>query len=264
MRSLRALLLAALVLTISPVLVNAAVIVPGQPLDGCCVYVTTGGQAGQYGPFSGSESRYITLPSGQEEFATLSTLDGAYTPDSLSLDAASYTIGGNQGTANEFLTFTVTASSTFQYSWSQTADLGGGDAGLELMQQDFTAPSGYDSVFGCIGKGVGGPGPGGCALSPEFSGTVPNIANSSSLPTQGTFNLAPGEYTLFYEMNSGYDPNGGTPADAGDFSFNMSVVPLPATLPLLLSGLGAAGLLRKRSVSVAKRATGFSRKGERL
>ena len=87
--------------------------------------------------------------------------------------------------------------------------------------------------------------------------------NSSSLPTQGTFNLAPGEYTLFYEMNSGYDPQGGTSADAGDFSFNMSVVPLPATLPLLLSGLGAVGLLRNRFVSVAKRAAAGAHQGGR-
>jgi hypothetical protein len=257
--------LAALVLTIGPVVVNAAVIVPGQLLSiNCCVSITTGGQPGEYGPFAGSQNTYVTLPSGQVEYATLTTLDGTYTPDSLSVHAASYTVGGQQGIANEFLPFTITASSTFQYSWSQSADLGGGDAGVELMRQDFSAPSGYDSVFGCIGKGVGGPGPGGCALSPEFVGSVPIITNSSSLPTQGTFNLQPGEYTLFYEMNSGYDPSGGTLADAGDFSFDMSVVPLPATLPLLLSGLGAAGLLRKRSVCVAKRATGSARRGGRL
>lgn len=237
-------------LAIGTTIASAATIVPRVPLGDFGFQITSGGP---YDPFSGIKQQpyyYWVDDRLMQDIYDVATLEGIYTPDSLSIHAAAYAYNPDVvGFSHGYFGFTVTQASAFRYAWSQSTDplLDGGSARMELTRQ---SASPVTAVMGCQGRGLPGQ-PGGCALDPEVGGFGPSLVDDGSLPHEGYFFLEPGQYELVYEMNADFDWTG---ASNGDFSFSMNVVPLPATLPLLLAGLGCIGTLRDCVAAVRRRA----------
>jgi hypothetical protein len=173
-----------------------------------------------------------------EDHVTYASASGSIGPSGLSLNTQAQTFYSAltnapqlQGNVTGTLGFDVTEAETATFSWANIFSTASPMHGsLEIKS------SGGSVVLGCVVQGLEAGVGGGCEV-----GTMPSATNGSTpLAKQGSFDLAAGEYSLLFSVNSG--TNFGYPDNAGyDFSMNVTPVPLPAGLPLLLSGLAAFG-----------------------
>jgi hypothetical protein len=165
---------------------------------------------------------------------------GSIGPSAVSLNAQAKTWTGvtgvqAQGHATGTLGFDLTQSGAATFSWANLVN--------SIQPRDSLVIKAADGsiVLGCVGSssyyGVAG----GCEAGAQPRGDDP----SASLLQQGAFNLAAGAYSLFFSIASG--PYVGTSDNAGyAFSLNVTPVPLPAGLSLLLCGLAALCLVSNR------------------
>jgi hypothetical protein len=227
---------------------NAAIV---QPTGGTLSGVTPTTVAAAYGPFvaasysdlCGGDCYAVDAggpgdrPPGLTQIASIS---GRYFENGLTFRAAATTecdfsfcryIHEVSGT----LGFDVTRSTPFQFDWSETERSAQNPGwnwlnfvdSLTLKQEDGS------TILECVG-GVY------FAMSGCGVGTAP-VRDGSNL-LSGELELSAGHYDLDFRVESGYMT--GYPSNA-DFTFSLTAVPIPAALPLWLSGLGLIALLRR-------------------
>lgn len=177
----------------------------------------------------------------QENF-TDTTVSGSIGPDAISVNAqAQSAITGAKpglqaaGSVTGSIGFTVAQSTSAAFTWSDLV------ASFEPHDSLTIKAADGSIVLGCVGRDFAVTG--GCEL-----GKLPNINFGSTdiLLTQGAFNLGPGSYSLLFSDSSGI-LMGNVDDAAFQFGLNVTPVPLPAALPLLLGGLAAFGFSARRS-----------------
>lgn len=174
-----------------------------------------------------------------KDHVTYASASGSIGPSALSLNVQAQTFYSAltnapqlEGNVTGTLGLNVTEAETDTFSWTNLFSTFTPTRGSLALES-----SGGSVVLGCVAEGLQAGVGGGCEVGAKPSGTN----GSAPLLNQGSFNLAAGEYSLVFSAASG--TNTGTPDNTGyDFSMNVSPVPLPAGLPLLLSALAALGV----------------------
>ena len=252
MSSLPARVAVALVLAAASLSASAAMIVPtgGTALVVPGVEPGTQTIAGQYGSFFAGN--YVNVPDWHGGMPIdypvgTATVYGNVTPEALRLNVGAHTVISDQtyvGRARGSIGFDLTDDTALSFSFLQSQgafDNVFADAAVTIRDAQ------GNIVFGCTG---GSPAYdftfGGCAVGSQPAPTP----NEDLLPNDGFMQLLAGHYDISFEADASIFTGVGV---SSDFRLNLSVVPLPAALPLLLSGLGVLGTFRRRSTHRALR-----------
>jgi len=190
---------------------------------------TQSGDVDDVNPFTGQTFK---------DHVTYASVSGSVGPSALSLDAQAQTFYSAltnapqlEGNITGTIGLDVTEAETATFSWANVFSTYFPRHGSLTIKSASGAV-----VLGCVAEGLMAGVNGGC----EVGATPSPTDGSATLLKQGSFNLAAGEYSLLFAVSSG--TNVGHPDNAGyDFSMNVTPVPLPAGLPLLLSGLASLG-----------------------
>jgi hypothetical protein len=208
------------------------------------------------GPSIAFAAAFVAAMSGAQARATELLTNGGFETGSFS----GWTVGGNPQSDGVVVNYSYLGSyyggATYSvvHSGSYSAEYVGNSSNIFTLTQSITAGAGLLTLSGYIGSydasypsGYGG------GATIYIDGTALSLSANSSAPSNGTMSLFQGSTTVtagVHTVEYSFQYSGGATNgfSIDDLSANGAVAaPEPASLGLMLAGLGSLGFLRRRA-----------------